>query len=145
MACSDVAFERSDDVCVGVGVGRFVVAGSGGIAENHCEVGGKMNFVEDMGCVDFESVTSVSLSVSLEPFFGVFTPLSEDFFSLGFDFSAGRGAASSFAFPPRFFFEGPTFRSFKNAETSVTRAGYLNESENHRDEYKHFALTSSVS
>ena len=107
-----------------------------------------MNFVEDLGWVDFESGTLVSFSVSLEPFFGVFAPLSEDFFSLGFDLSVGGSTASSFAFPPRFFFRGPACRSFKNAETSVTRAGYLNKPENendHRDEFKQHALTSFVS
>jgi len=113
-------------------VGRFVIAGSGGITENHWEVGGKTNFVEDLGWVDFEDGTSVSFSVSLEPFFGNFAPLSEDFFSLGFDFSVGGSVASSFAFPPRFFFEGPACRSFKNAETSVTRAGCLNKPENEK-------------
>ena len=132
MACSDVAFDRSEDVCVEVGAGRFVVAGSGGITENHCEVGVKMNFVENPGWVDFESGTLVSFSVSLEPLFGVLAPLSEDFFSLGFDFSAGGSTASSFAFPPRVFFEEPAFRSFKNSETSVTRAGYLNKPKNEK-------------
>ena len=114
-----------------MGAERFMVAGSGGITENHCEVGGKMNFVEDLGWVDFESGTLVSFSVSLK-LFGDFTPLSEGFFSFGFDFSAGGSAASSFAFLPRFFFEGPTCRSLKNAETSVTRAGYLNKPENEK-------------
>ena len=46
--CNDVAFVRSEDVCVGVGVGRFVVAGSGEMTEYHCEGGGKINFVEDL-------------------------------------------------------------------------------------------------
>ena len=49
MVCNDVALEISDEVCVGVGAGRFVVTGSGGMAEYHCEVGGKINFVEDLG------------------------------------------------------------------------------------------------
>ena len=113
-------------------MGRFVAAGSGGITENHCEAGGNVNFAEDLDWVGFESGTAVSFSVSLWPFFGDFAPLSEDFFSLGFDFSVGRSAASSFAFPPRFFFEGPACRSFKNAETSVTRAGYSNRPKNEK-------------
>ena len=96
--------------------------------ENHCEVGGKMNFVENLGWVDFESGTLVSFSISFEAFFGAFAPLSEDFF----DFSVGGSTRSSFAFPPRFFFEGPACRSFKNAETSVARAGYLDKPENEK-------------
>ena len=107
------------------------MAGSGGTTENHVEVGGKMNSVEDLGWVDFGSVTSVSSTVSLELFFS-FAPFSEYFFSLGFDLSVDGSVTSSFAFPPRFFFEGPACRSFKNAETSVTRAGYLNKPKNEK-------------
>lgn len=120
--CNDFAFEKSEDVCVGVGVGRFVVVGSGVMTEYHCGVGEKMNLVEDLGCVSLESVTSVSSSVSLESFGG----------PLGFDLSVGRMTAPSFAFPLRFFFEGPECRSFKNAETSTARLGYFNRLEDEK-------------
>ena len=103
-----------------------MVAGSGGTAEYHCDVGEQMSFEEDLDWMGFGSVTSVSFSVSLRPFFGDFTALPEDFFSLGFGFSVGRSVASSFAFPSRFFFEEPACRSFKNVETSVVRVGYFN-------------------
>ena len=102
--------------------------GRGGMTEYHCDDGGKTNFVEALGWMSFESGTSASFPVSLE-FFGVFAPLSEDFFSFGFDFSVCREAASSFGFPSRFFFEGPASRSFKNAETSAARVGYFNNLE----------------
>lgn len=93
----------------------------------------------------FEGGTSESFSVSLEHFFGVFAPLSEDFFSFGFDFSVGRSVTSSFAFPPRLFFEGLACRSFKNSETSAARAGYLNKPEDEKRESKSHTLTSFVS
>lgn len=85
-----------------------------------------MNFVEDLDWVGFESGTSASFTVPLEPPFRVSAPLAMVFFTFGFDFSEGRGPSSSFAFPSRFFFEGSACRSFKNAETSAVRFGYLN-------------------
>jgi len=130
--CSDVAFERSEEVCAEVGVGRFAVAGSGGMTEYHCEVGGKMNFAEDLDWTCFGGGISTSFSVSSEPLFGAFVPLSEIFFSLGFDFTVGRGAASSFTFPSRFFFGGPACRSFKNVVTSAARVGYFNQLEDEK-------------
>ena len=97
--------------------------------------------------MEFECGTSVPFSISLEPFFGGLVALPEDCFSLGFDFSVGRGVVSPFAFPSRFFFEGPACRSFKNAETSVARVGYLNEPENEKRSSRRIraALTSFVS
>ena len=130
--CNDFAFERSEDTCVGVGAGRLVEAGSGGMTEYHCDVGGKMNFGEDLVCVGFGSVTSASASVSLEPFFGGFLLLSEDLLPLGSDFSITRVAASSFILPSRFFLEGPAWRSSKNAETSAARFGYFNKLEDEK-------------
>jgi hypothetical protein len=96
------------------------------MTEYHCEVGGKINFVEDL-----ESGTSESPTFSLE-FSGVFGLFSQDFFSLGFGFSAGLGAGSSFGFAPRFFLEGPLCRSFKNAETSAVRAGCSGRAEDEK-------------
>ena len=58
MACKDAAFERREEVCVGVGFGMFAVAGSGGRTEYHCAVGGKTNFAEDLARFDFEGGTS---------------------------------------------------------------------------------------
>lgn len=127
--CNDVAFERSEDVCAGVGVGRFVVTGRGGRTEYHCEDEGKMSFAEGLDWMGLDSGTLASFSASPETFFGDFVLLSEDLFSFSFDFLAERRAASSFTFPSRFFFEGPECRPFKSAETSAARFGYFNSLE----------------
>ena len=127
MLCKDVAFERSEEVCVAVGVGRFLAVGSGGMTECHCDAGVKMSSVGDLGLICFEGEPSDS-SASLGPFLKGLEPLLEGFFSLGFDFMAGRGARSSSAF----FVEEPTCRSFKNAVTSAARVGYSNRPEDEK-------------
>lgn len=101
------------------------------MTENHCDDGGKRSLVEGLGRVGVDGETSGPFSGSF-PFFGDFEPLSEGFFSLDLNFSAGRGATSSFVFPPTFFFEGPASRSFKNAETSTARAGYFTRPEDEK-------------
>ena len=105
---------------------------SGGMTEYHCDVGGKMNFVEDLGCVGFESVTPASASVSLEAFFGGFLLLSVDLLPFGSDFSVAQVTASPLVFPSRLSLEGPTWRSFRKVETSAVRSGYFNKLEDEK-------------
>lgn len=99
------------------------------MTEYHWDVGGKMNFAEDLGCVGFKSVTSASASVSLEAFFAGFLLLSVDLLPFDSDFSVARVAASPFGFSSRLFSEGPIRRSCKNVETSTARFGYFNKLE----------------